>query len=64
MILVARLQKLCANVVWIHRTLFMASERLGVYFLENGAMQRASRIVYDRFDSAFAHIKPEMIALE
>ncbi|MBN8650899.1 MAG: sugar kinase [Cytophagales bacterium] len=37
-------------------------ERLGVYFLENGAMQRASRIVYDRFDSAFAHIKPEMIA--
>ncbi len=36
-------------------------ERLGVYFLENGAMQRASRIVYDRFDSAFAHIKPGMI---
>lgn len=37
------------------------SERLGVYFLENGAMQRASRIVYDRFDSAFAHIQPGMI---
>ncbi|HMR58137.1 MAG TPA: sugar kinase [Cyclobacteriaceae bacterium] len=37
------------------------SERLGIYFLENGAMQRASRIVYDRFDSAFAHIKPGMI---
>jgi 2-dehydro-3-deoxygluconokinase len=36
-------------------------ERLGVYFLENGAMQRASRIVYDRFDSAFAHIQPGMI---
>jgi 2-dehydro-3-deoxygluconokinase len=32
-------------------------ERLGVYFLENGAIQRSSRIVYDRFDSAFAHIK-------
>jgi len=32
-------------------------ERMGVYFLEEGAMQRASRIVYDRFDSAFANIK-------
>jgi 2-dehydro-3-deoxygluconokinase len=39
-------------------------ERLGVYFLENGSMQRASRIVYDRFDSAFAHIKPGMIDWE
>ncbi|MBX2915964.1 MAG: sugar kinase [Cyclobacteriaceae bacterium] len=36
-------------------------ERLGVYFLENGSMQRASRIVYDRFDSAFSFIKPGMI---
>jgi len=36
-------------------------ERMGVYFLENGSMHRASRIVYDRFDSAFAHIKPGMI---
>ena len=30
---------------------------MGLYFLENGAMQRASRIIYDRFDSAFANIK-------
>jgi 2-dehydro-3-deoxygluconokinase len=36
-------------------------ERLGIYFLENGAMQRPSRIIYDRFDSAFAHIKPGML---
>jgi len=36
-------------------------ERLGLYFLENGSMQRSSRIVYDRFDSAFAHIKVGMI---
>lgn len=36
-------------------------ERMGVYFLENGAMQRASRIIYDRFNSAFAHIKPGML---
>ncbi|HEY9044872.1 MAG TPA: sugar kinase [Ohtaekwangia sp.] len=39
-------------------------ERMGIYFLENGSMQRASRIVYDRFDSAFAHIKPGMIHWE
>jgi len=36
-------------------------ERLGLYFLENGAMQRSTRIIYDRFDSAFAHIQPGMI---
>ena len=36
-------------------------ERMGIYFLENGAIHRASRIVYDRFDSAFANIKPGMI---
>lgn len=30
--------------------------RLGVYYLESGAMQRPSRIVYDRFDSTFAHL--------
>jgi 2-dehydro-3-deoxygluconokinase len=34
------------------------SERLGLYFLENGSMQRAPKIIYDRFDSAFANIKP------
>jgi 2-dehydro-3-deoxygluconokinase len=39
-------------------------ERMGLYFLENGAMQRASRIIYDRFDSAFAHIRPGMIDWE
>ena len=39
-------------------------ERIGVYFLENGAMQRASRIIYDRFNSAFAHIKPGMLNWE
>jgi 2-dehydro-3-deoxygluconokinase len=43
------------------RYIIFGDERMGVYFLENGSMQRASRIVYDRFDSAFAHIKPGMI---
>jgi 2-dehydro-3-deoxygluconokinase len=36
-------------------------ERLGLYFLENGAMQRAPKIIYDRTDSAFANIKPGQI---
>lgn len=39
-------------------------ERMGLYFLENGAIHRPSRIVYDRFDSAFAHIKPGMVDWE
>ena len=36
-------------------------ERIGIYFLENGSMQRSSKIIYDRFDSAFAHIKPGIL---
>lgn len=39
-------------------SILYGDERMGLYFLENGAMQRASRIIYDRFDSAFAHIRP------
>jgi 2-dehydro-3-deoxygluconokinase len=34
----------------------LGKERLGVYFLENGAMHRAPKIIYDRFGSAFANI--------
>jgi 2-dehydro-3-deoxygluconokinase len=37
------------------------AERLGLYFVENGSMQRAPKIIYDRFDSAFANIKPGQI---
>src|SRR3954451_12666753 len=32
--------------------------RLGVYFLETGANQRASKVVYDRDGSAIANAKP------
>jgi 2-dehydro-3-deoxygluconokinase len=46
------------------RHILYGKERIGVYFLENGSMQRSSRIVYDRFDSAFAHIRPGMIDWE
>jgi 2-dehydro-3-deoxygluconokinase len=35
------------------------NERMGLYFLENGSMQRASRIIYDRVNSAFANLKKE-----
>jgi 2-dehydro-3-deoxygluconokinase len=36
-------------------------DRLGLYFLETGAMQRASRVVYDRNESSLATISPGMI---
>jgi 2-dehydro-3-deoxygluconokinase len=36
-------------------------ERLGIYFLETGAVSRASKVVYDRAHSAIADIKPGMI---
>ena len=32
--------------------------RMGIYFLENGANQRPSKVVYDRSDSAIALAKP------
>lgn len=34
-------------------------ERLGLYFLEVGASMRASKIVYDRADSAFANLQSD-----
>ncbi|MFD2035915.1 PfkB family carbohydrate kinase [Belliella marina] len=41
--------------------IYTAEGRMGLYFLENGAMQRASKIIYDRFDSAFADFDGEEI---
>ncbi len=34
--------------------------RLGIYFLETGAVARASKVVYDRAFSSFADITPDM----
>jgi len=34
-------------------------ERLGVYFIEKGASQRASKVIYDRANSAIALARPE-----
>jgi 2-dehydro-3-deoxygluconokinase len=36
-------------------------DRLGIYFLETGAVARASKVVYDRAGSAIAGIQPGMI---
>lgn len=35
--------------------------RLGIYFLESGAAQRASKVIYDRAHSAIAEVKPGTI---
>lgn len=39
-------------------------DRMGIYFLETGAVARASKVVYDRAHSAISEIKPGMIDWE
>lgn len=39
-------------------------DRLGIYFLENGAVSRGSKVIYDRANSALATIQPGMIDWE
>lgn len=36
-------------------------DRLGIYFVETGASQRPSKVVYDRAHAAFAHLAPESV---
>ncbi len=36
-------------------------DRVGIYFLESGASQRASKVIYDRANSAIAQIKKEEV---
>src|SRR5512147_293777 len=36
-------------------------ERIGIYFLETGAAQRGSKVIYDRANSSFATIQTGMI---
>lgn len=38
--------------------------RVGIYFLETGAVARASKVVYDRANSAIAEIQPGMVDWE
>jgi len=44
-----------SNIIWSDE------DRLGIYFLEFGALPRASAVIYDRANSAIAKIKPDMI---
>lgn len=39
-------------------------ERLGIYFLEMGAVQRGNKVIYDRADSSIAKVKPGMFDWE
>lgn len=45
------------NIVW-------GGERLGIYFLETGAVSRGSKVVYDRAHSSVSEIKKGMIDWE
>ena len=39
-------------------------DRLGIYFLETGAVSRGSKVIYDRSNSSVSQIKPGMIDWE
>ena len=39
----------------------MGGDRLGIYFCENGAAQRGSKVIYDRAHSSLATIQPGMV---
>ncbi len=39
----------------------LGGERLGIYFLESGAVSRGSKVVYDRAGSALAQVQSGMI---
>jgi len=46
------------------RHILRQGERLGIYFLENGAVHRGSKVIYDRAGSALATIEPGMVDWE
>ncbi len=46
-----------AHGVATHHIIF-GKERMGIYFIEHGAGHRSSKIIYDRFGSAFANLNP------
>ena len=39
----------------------LGGDRVGIYFLETGAVSRGSKVVYDRANSAIAEITPGMV---
>lgn len=42
----------------------VAGGRMGIYFLEGGANQRPSKVIYDRAESAIATLQPDQIDFE
>jgi len=43
-----------SNIVW-------GGERIGIYFLETGAVSRGSKVIYDRAHSSVSEIQPGMV---
>jgi 2-dehydro-3-deoxygluconokinase len=43
------------------KNVIFGGDRLGIYFLETGAVARASKVIYDRAHSSIAEIQPGMI---
>ncbi len=41
--------------------IIFGGKRLGIYFLETGAVSRASKVIYDRAHSAVSEIEPDMV---
>jgi 2-dehydro-3-deoxygluconokinase len=41
--------------------IIQGGDRLGIYFLETGAVSRGSKVVYDRAHSAMSEIQPGMV---
>lgn len=46
------------------RYITRGGDRLGIYYLENGASQRGSKVIYDRAGSAVTTLEPDEIDLE
>jgi 2-dehydro-3-deoxygluconokinase len=46
------------------QNMLFGGERLGIYFLETGAVARPSKVVYDRAHSAISEIQPGMVDWE
>ncbi len=59
------LGKMCAHTVQKFgvniNNIIYGGKRIGIYFLETGADQRGSKVVYDREDSSFSSLKKGMI---
>jgi 2-dehydro-3-deoxygluconokinase len=43
------------------QNIIRGGDRMGIYFLENGAVARASKVIYDRANAAIAQIQPGMV---